>query len=90
MRFASTRVRPVGDGLLHVEGDLEAAGKLVPLEFEAALHPRADGLHVEATTTVDQRRLGMSTGRLGMIRPPVTLHVECRLREAYGSSSKAA
>jgi hypothetical protein len=38
-----------------------------------------DALEVEATTTIDQRQLGMSSGRLGMIRPPATLHVKARL-----------
>ena len=69
MRFTSTRVRDAGDGTLHVEGDLEAAGKVVPLEFDATVKQVDDGLEVEATTTVDQRQLGMSSGQLGMIRP---------------------
>jgi len=37
------------------------------------------GLEIEASTTVDQSQLGMSSGRLGMIRPPATLHVKARL-----------
>jgi hypothetical protein len=44
-------------------------------------------MEIEATTTVDQRELGMSDGTLGMsdgtlgmIRTPVTLHVNARLR----------
>ena len=37
VRFTSTRVRRAGDGMLHVEGDLEAAGKVVPLEFDATV-----------------------------------------------------
>jgi polyisoprenoid-binding protein YceI len=65
--------------ILHVVGRLEAAGKAVPLEFAATVQQLGDALEVEATTTVDQRRLGMSSGRLGMIRPPVTLHVRARL-----------
>ena len=76
MRFTSTRVRHAGDGMLHVEGDLEAAGMVEPLEFDATVQPAGDGLAVEATTTVDQRRFGMSSGLLGMIRRPATLHVK--------------
>jgi len=79
VRFTSTRVRPAGDGVLRVEGDLEAAGKVVPLEFEATVRQVGDALELEATTTVDQRQLGMSSGLLGMIRPPATLRVNARL-----------
>jgi polyisoprenoid-binding protein YceI len=79
VRFTSTRVRDAGDGTLRVEGDLEAAGKVVPLEFDATVERVDDALEVEATTTVDQRRLGMSSGQLGMIRLPATLHVKARL-----------
>jgi polyisoprenoid-binding protein YceI len=81
VRFTSTRVRTAADGLLHVEGELEAGGNVVSLEFDATVLQLEDGaLEVEATTTVDQRQLGMSSGKLGMIRPPATLHVNARLR----------
>ena len=79
MRFTSSRVYHVTDKILHVVGHLEAAGKAVPLEFAATVEQLGDALEIEATTTVDQRRLGMSSGRLGMIRPPATLHVKARL-----------
>ena len=70
----------VTDGILHVVGRLEAAGK----ERDARVRRRpsgsvAGGLEVEATTTLDQQELGMSSGTLGMIRRPVTLHVKARL-----------
>ena len=84
LRFASTRVHEVGDGVLHVGGRLEAAGTSVWLEFPANVRHAADGLQIEATTTVDQRDLGMSNGPLGMIRPPVTLHVTARLGDTTG------
>ena len=79
MRFTSTRVRAVGDGRLHVEGGLEAAGQVVPLEFDATVQEVGDGLQVDAATTVDQRQFGMSSGQLGMIRPSVVMHVSARL-----------
>lgn len=79
VRFTSTRVHAVGDGILHVVGKLEVAGAAVELEFPATVRPVADGLEIEATTTVDQTRLGMSSGKLGMIRTPATLHVTARL-----------
>jgi polyisoprenoid-binding protein YceI len=80
VRFTSTRVRDAGDGLLRIARSLEAAGKVVPLEFDAAARQVDDAFEVEATTTVDQRQLGMSSGQLGMIRGPATLHVKARLR----------
>jgi len=79
VRFTSTRVRDAGDGKLHVEGDLEAAGRVVPLEFDATVEQVDDGLEVEASTTVDQQQLGMSSGQLGMIRRPATLNVKAQL-----------
>jgi hypothetical protein len=70
----------VTDEVLHVVGNLEAAGKVMLLEFPATVRQVDDEtLEVEATTTVDQRELGMSSGQLGMIRPPATLHVRARL-----------
>ena len=80
VRFTSTRVHDVGDGILHVVGRFEAAGTSVLLEFPAFVRPVGDRLEIEATTTVDQRELGMSDGTLGMIRRPVTLHVTAGLR----------
>ena len=78
VRFTSTRVRNTGEGALHVAGDLEAAGVVVPLEFDAVIRHVGEELEVEAATTVDPRRFGMSAGPLGMIRPPAQLHVRAR------------
>ncbi len=90
MRFTSTRVGDAGDGILHVEGRLEAAGHVVPLEFDATVQPVDDGFELAATTTVDQRRLGMSTGLLGMIRTPATLHVRARVTAVGATVDLAA
>ena len=90
VRFTSTNVGDAGDGTLHVEGLLEAAGHVVPLEFDASVQPADDGLELEATTTVDQRLLGMSTGLLGMIRPPATLHVKARATAVAAAVDVAA
>ena len=79
VRFTSTRVHDVNGEILHVAGRLEAAGNGVQLEFPATIRPVGDGLEVEATTTVDQSQLGMSSGQLGMIRRPATLHVKAHL-----------
>jgi polyisoprenoid-binding protein YceI len=83
VRFTSTGVRESGDGTLRVAGDLHAAGKAVAIELDATVAQLDDGrLEIEATTTVDQRLLGMSSGLLGMIRRPATLHVKAILRDA--------
>jgi polyisoprenoid-binding protein YceI len=79
LTFTSTRVYDVGNGILHVVGELEAAGAVVHVEFPAFVRDVDGSLEVEATTTLDQARLGMSDGLLGMIRSPVTAHVRTRL-----------
>jgi polyisoprenoid-binding protein YceI len=81
LRFTSSRVHEVAEGVLHVGGHLEAAGRSEWLEFPAIVRPVGDGLEIDATTTVDQQELGMSDGPLGMIRRPATLRVTARLIE---------
>ncbi len=82
VRFTSTRVHHVTGEVLHVVGRLEAAGNVVELEFPAFVQKLGDAFEIEATTAIDPRRLGMSTGRLGMIRPPAALHVKARLSQS--------
>jgi polyisoprenoid-binding protein YceI len=89
VRFASTHVRDAGDGKLHVDGDLEAAGVLVPLELDATLRDLDGELVVEAETTVDPRRFGMSRGRLAMIQPRARLHVTARLTPTTAHDDQA-
>ena len=79
MRFTSTQVTGTGNGHVHVSGELEAAGARVPLEFDASVRVIGGELELETTTTVDQRRFGMSEGLLGNVRPPAKLHVKTRL-----------
>jgi polyisoprenoid-binding protein YceI len=64
---------------VHVTGTLEAAGTTVPLAFDASATVIDGELELDGTTTVDQRRFGMSEGPLGNVRPPTTLHVKARL-----------
>ena len=79
VRFTSTRVNGLGDGRVHVSGELEAAGARVPVAFDASVRVIDGELELEATTTVDQRRIGMSQGPLRNVRPPAKLHVQTRL-----------
>ena len=55
VRFTSTRVDGLGNGRVHVSGELEAAGTRVPLAFDASVRVIDGELELEATTTVDQR-----------------------------------
>ena len=79
VRFTSTRVNGLGDGRVHVSGELEAAGARVPVAFDASVRVIDGELELEATTTVDQRRIGMSQGPLRSVRPTAKLHVQTRL-----------
>lgn len=79
VRFRSTRVTGLGSGDVHVSGDLEAAGVVVPLAFDASVRVIDGELELEATTSIDQRRFGMSAGPLRNVRPPAKLHVKARL-----------
>jgi polyisoprenoid-binding protein YceI len=78
VRFSSTLIHQ-RDGTLAMNGQLEAAGGNVPVALEATIREEGDELEIEATTTVDQRELGMTFSPLGMIRTPATLHVKARL-----------
>jgi polyisoprenoid-binding protein YceI len=79
VRFRSRRVIDHGDGRLHVEGELEAAGGHVALPVEVTVRQAGDVLELEAAATVDQRRLGMTFSPLGVIRAPTALSVHARL-----------
>jgi polyisoprenoid-binding protein YceI len=79
VRFRSTEVTGLGNGDVHVSGELDAAGTTVPLAFDASVRVVDGELELEATTTVDQRRFGMSEGPLGNVRPPTTVHVKALL-----------
>jgi polyisoprenoid-binding protein YceI len=79
VRFTATDVLDAGDGSVRVHGELEAAGRKVPLSLEAPVRELDGELEVEATALVDQRLLGMTWSPLRMIRSPSTLHVKARL-----------
>jgi polyisoprenoid-binding protein YceI len=78
VRFVSDTATLRGETLT-VRGRLYAAGRSIPLEFEGRLRHLGDELELEATTTADHRKLGMSHGTLGMIRTPSELIVRGRL-----------
>jgi polyisoprenoid-binding protein YceI len=83
VRFTSTSIDDL-DGKLAVLGRLEAGGRAVPVALDATVREAGDELEIEATTTVDQRELGMAFSPLGMIRTPSTLHVKARLTPDRG------
>jgi polyisoprenoid-binding protein YceI len=79
VRFTSKHITGLRNGRAHVSGELEAAGTTIPLAFDASVRVIDGELELEVTTTVDQRRIGMSQGPLRTVRPPTKLHVKTRL-----------
>lgn len=80
MRFRSTSVSDIGKGRVRVEGQLEACGETLAMTLEPTIHQTRDELTIDVTTTVDQRRLGMTWSPLAMTRSPVALKVHASLR----------
>jgi polyisoprenoid-binding protein YceI len=76
--FRSTRISDTGDGTLHVEGLLEVAGRVEPVEFDADPTEVDDGLRLEAAVEVDRRRLGAAADRFAFPLP-ATVHMTVRL-----------
>jgi polyisoprenoid-binding protein YceI len=76
-RFTSTHIRDSGDGTLYINGRLEAAGNVVPVEFDAAVHRVDQELRIAATATVDRHQRGKSIGQFGLILP-ARVHVRAR------------
>jgi hypothetical protein len=71
VRFTSTSVTHTNDGRINVSGELEAAGKRIPLAFDASVHELADGdIALEARTVADHRRFGMTWSPLGNAARP--------------------
>jgi polyisoprenoid-binding protein YceI len=81
VRFVSETAVLDGD-VLRVRGTLEAAGKQVPLQFDAELRSSGGGLEIAAATEVDHRELGMTWSPLGIMRAPSRLIVSGRLLRA--------
>ncbi len=79
VRFSSTRVAKPTENELSVAGELQVAGNELTLTLQPAIRQTDERLHVDATTTVDQRQLGMSWSPLGMARTPTTLIVHAEL-----------
>lgn len=78
VRFRSTSIRELGDGTLRVEGQLEAAGYVEPVAFDANAEEIDHGLRLETVVTVDRRRLGKSADRFALFLP-ATVHVTMNL-----------
>jgi polyisoprenoid-binding protein YceI len=78
IRFVSDSAMLDGERL-RVRGRLYAAGDSLPLELEARLRRVGDELEIDARTSADHRKLGMSHGTLGMIPASSQLVVHGRL-----------
>ena len=77
--FTSTQVVGLGNGQVRVSGELGVAGTNVPLAFDASVRMIGADLEMEATATVDQRRLGLNQGPLRNIQTPTKVHVQAHL-----------
>jgi len=78
VRFISESAEPDGD-TLRVQGQLEAAGRSIPLVFDATVREVDGELEIEAVTEADHRELGMTWSLLGIMRAPSKLIVRGRL-----------
>jgi polyisoprenoid-binding protein YceI len=79
VRFVSTSVSDPVNGRIQVHGELLAAGHRVVLELEPELRRTADRLQVDASTSLDQRELGMTWSPLRMTRTPAALTIHADL-----------
>jgi polyisoprenoid-binding protein YceI len=84
VRFTSSSATADGDSL-KVRGQLDAAGKQIPLELDGAVRVIDGELEVEAVTYADHRQLGMTWSPLGMLRAPSKLIVRARLLREEGA-----
>ena len=75
-RMIYARVAAVLDGSAK---ELHAAGKAVPLQLDARITELDGHPHIEASTPVDHRELGMTGSPLGIVRDPSKLIVRGRL-----------
>ena len=80
VQFVSSQVSDADDGRLNVQGELLAAGDRVVLDLQPTLRQVDDQIEIDASTTVDQRQLGMTWSPLGITRTPAVLTVHAHLR----------
>ncbi len=78
VRFVSDSARIDGD-MLRVGGQLEAAGRQIPLQLDATIREVDGELELEAIADADHRELGMTWSPLGILRAPSKLLVRGRL-----------
>jgi polyisoprenoid-binding protein YceI len=80
VHFVSSQVSNADDDDLRVRGELLAAGERVALDLRPTMRQVDDRIEVDASTAVDQRRLGMTWSPLGIARTPTVVTVHARLR----------
>jgi len=80
VHFVSSQVSTADGDDLRVRGELLAAGERVALELRPTMRQIDDRIEVDASTTVDQRQLGMTWSPLGIARTPTVLTVHAQLR----------
>jgi len=80
VHFVSSQVSTADGDDLRVRGELLAAGERVALELRPTMRQIDDRIEVDASTTVDQRQLGMTWSPLAIARTPTVLTVHAQLR----------
>jgi polyisoprenoid-binding protein YceI len=78
VRFASETVTVKGDQIT-ATGQLNAAGRSIPVHVVGTIRPADDEYEIEASAQADHRELGMTWSPLGILRAPSTLLVSGRL-----------
>jgi polyisoprenoid-binding protein YceI len=78
VRFVSDSASLAGE-TLRVRGQLQAAGRQIPVELDATVREVDGELEIEALTEADHRELGMTWSPLGILRAPSKLIVRGRL-----------
>src|SRR4051794_26522829 len=78
VRFVSDRTVIDGD-TVRFEGQLHAAGRQIPLTFDATVRELDGELEIEAVAEADHRELGMTWSPLGILRAPSKLIARARL-----------
>jgi len=74
-----------------IQGQLRARGVSLPLDAEAKVRRDGDELEFEVEAVADQRRLGMTWNRLGLVGAPTKMIVTGRLvQDLSRSASQAA
>jgi polyisoprenoid-binding protein YceI len=91
LSFVAAAITPRSDEDLTIAGDLNVAGRVIPLELSVRVTRGEHGrLHLSTTATVPREQAGMTWNRGGMIRGDIRLTAELELGPATSPGQDAA